>query len=155
MQAQEFYKTRGDRVVPIYFISQIQWEEGIENLTSVERNYFSIRQFKGKLGDYCFILNADGVIEKAYIGSGTGNQESALANAALSLPPGNYQLQEKLALQVAVSWGLAQYRFDKYKKYELQPRILIVGTNEIDHILNLTNSLFLVRDLINKPSCDM
>ncbi|HAT1824089.1 leucyl aminopeptidase family protein [Legionella pneumophila] len=155
MQAEVFYKSCGDRVVPVHLISQSQWDEGIENLTPMERNCFSVRQFKGKLGDYCFILNADGVIEKAFIGSGTGNQESALANAALLLPPGNYQFQDKLSRESGVVWALAQYRFDEYKKYELQPRVLIVEANDMDYILSLANSLFLVRDLINTPTCDM
>lgn len=155
MQADVFYKSRGDRVVPVYLISQTQWEDGIEELTPVERNCFFVRQFKGKLGDHCFILNADGVIEKAFIGSGAGNQETALANAALLLPPGSYQLQDELIHEAAVAWGLAQYRFDEYKKNEWQVRVLIVEENEITSILALTNSLFLVRNLINKPTCDM
>lgn len=155
MQADLFYETHGDRVIPLYLISQSQWEEGIEGLNAAERNCFAVRQFKGKLGDYCFISNADGVVDKAYIGSGSGLQESALAHAPLLLPPGSYQLQEKLSQAAAVHWGLAQYRFIAYKNYELQPRQLIVTNEELSDILAMTQSIFLVRDLINTPTCDM
>ena len=109
MQADLFYETHGDRAIPLFLISQTQWAEGGETLSSAERNCFALRQFKGKLGDYCLIHNADGMVDKAYIGSGSGNQELALANAALLLPPGSYQLQDKLTQGAAVTWGLAQY----------------------------------------------
>lgn len=155
MQADLFYETSSSRAVPLYLIPQGQWEEGIERFTAIERNYFTIRQFKGKLGDYCFIPNADGLIDKAYVGSGRGNQESALAHAALLLPAGSYQLQEKLSQGAAVNWGLAQYRFDAYKKHELPQRRLVVDEQDLPEVLALTQSIFLVRDLINKPASDM
>ncbi|KTD79229.1 leucyl aminopeptidase family protein [Legionella waltersii] len=155
MQADLFYNTRGDRVVPISLISQSEWEEGQDNYSSLESNCFFARQFKGKLGDYTFIPNSDGVVEKAYIGSGTGNQESALANAALVLPPGCYRLQGPLSKEAAVNWSLAQYRFDAYKKWDTPIKTLIVDPNELDSILALSKSIYLVRDLINRPASDM
>lgn len=155
MQADLFYEMHNERAIPLYLISQPQWEENVETFSSAERNGFALRQFKGKLGDYCLVYNADGVIDKAYIGSGAGAQEQALAQAAVLLPPGSYQLQEKLSQGAAVNWGLAQYRFTDYKKYDLQPRLLLVSEDERDDILALTQSIYLVRDLINKPACDM
>ncbi|KTD65059.1 leucyl aminopeptidase family protein [Legionella shakespearei] len=155
MQADLFYETHSDRAIPLYLISQMQWEEGMDTLTPMERNCFATRQFKGKSGDYCFINNADGMIDKAYIGSGTGAQESALAQAALLLPPGSYRLQEKLSQKAAVNWGLAQYRFVAYKHYDLQPRLLLVDEAELHDVLALTQAIYLVRDLINKPTNDM
>ncbi len=155
MNSDLFYKTRCETAVPLYLISQSQWEEGVEVLSSSERNCFSTRQFKGKLGDYCLINNANGQVNKAYIGTGDGNQEQALAHAALSLPPLSYQVQDILSHGAAVSWALAQYRFDFYKKMEIQPRVLIVGEEDLNGILALTDAIFLVRDLINKPASDM
>lgn len=155
MSADLFYKTQDSRVIPFYLVSQSQWEEGMETLTAAERNCFAVRQFKGKSGDYCFILNADGVIDKAYIGCGSGNQESALANAALVLPPGTYQLQDKLTEAAAVNWSLAQYKFAVYKKYDVQPRYLIVSEDELPNVTAMAKSIFLVRDLVNKPTSDM
>ena len=155
MQADLFYETHGDRAIPLFLISQTQWAEGGETLSSAERNCFALRQFKGKLGDYCLIHNADGMVDKAYIGSGSGNQELALANAALLLPPGSYQLQDKLTQGAAVTWGLAQYRFVAYKKYDPQPRLLVVNEEELTDVIALTQSIYLVRDLINKPTNDM
>lgn len=155
MHADLFYETHCGRAIPLYLLSQFQWEERLDTLTSAERNSFSIRQFKGKLGDYCLIHNADGLVETAYIGSGLGNQEVALANAALLLPAGSYQVQETLTQGAAINWALAQYRFVAYKKQDLQPRILVLMEEDLKDILILTQSLFLVRDLVNTPASDM
>lgn len=155
MHGDLFLVTHCDRAIPLYLISQTQWEESKDAFAAVERNYFAIRQFKGKIGDCCLMNNADGVVEKAYIGSGAGSQELALANAAMLLPPGNYQLQEPLNQDAAVNWALAQYRFVPYKKVDILPRCLLVEKEQLKQISSLTESLFLVRDLINKPANDM
>jgi leucyl aminopeptidase len=155
MLADLFYETHNDKAIPLFLISQRQWDEKLDSLTSAERNCFSIRQFKGQLGDYCLINNADGLVDKAYIGSGLDNQELALAHAALLLPVGSYQVQETLDQGAALAWALAQYRFVAYKKYEVQPRVLVLKEEDLKDILALTQSLFLVRDLVNTPTSDM
>jgi len=155
MQADLFYNIRCDSAVPLYLISQIQWEEGIEAFTSNERNCFITHNFKGKLGDYCLINNSNGLVSKAYVGTGDGNQELALAHAALILPMSNYEVQDMLSHGAAIAWALAQYRFGGYKKLEIQPRVLIVNTDDLKGILALAQSIFLVRDLINTPTSDM
>lgn len=155
MQADLFFQTRCDNAVPLYLISQSQWDEGVEILSSIEKNCFLSRQFKGQLGDHCVIHNANGQVSKVYVGSGEGNQELALAHAALVLPPGSYEVQDILTHGAAMQWALAQYRFNVYKKQEIQPRHLVVNEHDLKDILALTQAIFVVRDLINTPSNDM
>lgn len=156
MQAKLFYDIHSDRAIPLYLLSQCQWEAGIETLNAVERNCFALYQFKGKIGDFCLIHNADGLVDKAYVGTGSGNQAHALAHAALFLPPNHsYQVQESCTQEAAMAWALAQYRFEAYKKSDLQPRLLVVAADELDDLLGLTQAHFLVRDLVNKPTNDL
>jgi len=155
MQAHLFYATHSDSSIPLYLISEGQWEEGIERITASEQNCFTTHQFKGRLGDYCFINNANGQMVKAYIGTGEGNQELALAHAALLLPANSYEAQDILSHRSTVTWALAQYRFDDYKKITLNPRLLVINESDLKDILPLAQALFLVRDLINKPANDM
>lgn len=155
MQAELFYETNSDQAIPLYLIPQTQWEEGLDFLTSVERNCFSLKEFKGKIGEYCLITNADGLIDKAYIGSGCGNNGLALANAALFLPANTYQVQEVVTQEAAIHWALAQYRFKHYKKNEIKPRRLVVQSEDLPPLLALADAHFLVRDLINKPTNDL
>ncbi len=155
MQAELFYETSGDQAIPLYLIPQNQWEEGLDFLTSVERNCFTLREFKGKIGDYCLISNADGLIDKVYIGSGSGNNGLALANAALFLPANTYQIQGVVKQEDFIHWALAQYSFQHYKKNEIKPRRLVVQPEELPNLLALADAHFLVRDLINKPTNDL
>ena len=156
MQARLFYETQDDRAIPLYLISESQWKESIEDtLTSAECNCLASHQFKGKIGDYCFVNNADGLIDKVYIGTGDGDPARALANAALLLPPNNYQIQEFCTQEMAIHWALAQYRFEFYKKQEIQPRRLVVPANDLDDLLDLVQAHFLVRDLVNQPTSNL
>ncbi len=155
MKADLFYETRNEKAVPLYLMSESQWNENLEPLSASERNCFQSREFKGKLGDYCLINNANGLVMKAYVGTGDGNQEMAMAHAAGILPAGSYQVQDILSHAAAVNWALAQYRFDLYLKKEVKPRLLLVQHQDLKDILALAESIFLVRDLVNTPTNDM
>ncbi|KTC90889.1 leucyl aminopeptidase family protein [Fluoribacter dumoffii] len=155
MQAKLFYETQSDRAVPLHLISQDQCEERISMLASAEQNCLALHQFKGKIGDSCFVQNADGLIDKVYIGTGDGNQFQALANAALMLPPDVYQVEGQCTQEAAMNWALAQYRFEAYKKQEVKPRVLLVHPDHLNDLLALTQAQFLIRDLINKPTSDL
>jgi leucyl aminopeptidase len=155
MQAHLFYDTNGERAIPLHMISKAQWQEMERFLTSVEVNCFTLNEFQGTLGDCCLIHNADGLIDKAYIGTGDEKQEEALANAALLLPAHRYEVQGSFSQEAALFWALAQYRFDEYKKSELKPRVLIVKPERLSSLLALAQAHFLVRDLVNKPTNNM
>lgn len=155
MQADLFYVTPGEADVPLHFISQNQWEEGSHNFSTFERNYFINQEFNGKIGDFCIFYDANGQVNKAYVGAGDGNLEQALANAAISLPACRYQVQDILSYHAVVAWSLAQYRFDAYKKQEINPRLLVIKPDDFNEIVALADAIFLVRDLINKPANDM
>lgn len=155
MKADLFYTSVTEFATEIVFISETQWQEGSLSLTPAEHNYFTLKHFKGKVGECCFLNNADGLLDRVFVGTGEGDQEKALAQAALSLPPGSYQLQQPTSQEAALYWALAQYRFLDYKKQEFKPRLLVIGEVERAALLPLVESIFLVRDLINKPANDM
>lgn len=155
MRAELFYETKNDQAIPLYLIPQTQWEEGLDFLTDTERNYLALSEFKAKIGDCCFIHNAQGLLEKAYVGSGDNNNELALAHAALLLPAQTYQIQGLITEESAIHWALAQYRFERYKKTERQLRRLIIQADALPNILALVQAQFLVRDLINRPTSDL
>lgn len=155
MQAELFYTIDSTHPVPLYLISQKQWEKHSSLLTPIERNYFIQTQFNGKIGEYCLLYNADGLLEKAYVGTGDGNQALAMAHAALLLPANSYQLQDICSQETALFWALAQYRFEKYKKVLVPPRLLVIEQQMFTNLIHLAQTHFLVRDLINQPASDM
>ncbi|WED42197.1 leucyl aminopeptidase family protein [Legionella cardiaca] len=152
MYAQMFYETSPDKGTPLFLIDQTQWEQGIETRTPAENNFFSLQQFKARAGEVCLITNSDGLLIKAYLGTGNNEEAFALACAALRLPTGCYLPQKELSPSISVAWALAQYRFTDYKKQEITPNILVVNEKNLPAILAETNAIFLVRDLINTPT---
>ncbi|KTC96289.1 leucyl aminopeptidase family protein [Legionella feeleii] len=156
MRADLFYDTHSEKAVPLLLVTKAEWEKGLETLTTAERNAFAGQQFKGKAGDLCLINTPDGLLHKVYLGTGDDdNQSQALAQAAKSLPPGHYIPQQDLKQEACIAWALAQYRFTDYKKQDTLPTVLIVNKAQLTAILADCNAIFLVRDLINKPSNDM
>lgn len=155
MFAEQFYTTHNDTSIPLYLMSQSQWAEGMEVLSTEEKNCLLARQFEGRLGQFAVIHHVNGQISKAYIGTGNGNQELALAHAALALPAYSYQVQDLLSHNAALAWSLAQYHFDAYKKSTVLPRLLIVNEEDLNDILPLAKAIFVVRDLVNAPTNEM
>lgn len=154
MQATLFYAVLPQEAVHLFLVTKTDWEQGLAELTPVERNHFTTQQFQGKLGELCLLTNAQGLLAKVYLGLGDESDGigQALAVAATALPPGCYQLQQALAPEVYVTWGLAQYRFSSYKKSTSLPRILVVPSELLDSVLAECQATFFVRDLINQPS---
>ncbi|KTC85521.1 leucyl aminopeptidase family protein [Legionella brunensis] len=155
MHAKMFYETSSDKAIPLFLISQVQWEQGLETVTSAENNFLKLQQFKAKAGDICLITNQDGVLTKVYLGTGNKEEVLAAACAASRLPPGCYLPQQELSQSATVAWALAQYRFTEYKKQEIIPNILIVDEGKLPALFAEVDAIFLVRDLINIPTNDL
>ncbi|MCW8449990.1 leucyl aminopeptidase family protein [Legionella quinlivanii] len=152
MQAELFYKNQGQDIVPVFLLAKQDWDSGMPELISSERHQFFTQRFKGNAGDICIISGDNGKCQKVYLGAGESNSYSlSLAIAASRLPEGNYQLQQDLSNADIIFWGLAQYCYDRYKKQEIQPRVLILKKN-LQDIIQDVDAAFLVRDLINAPT---
>lgn len=79
----------------------------------------------------------------------------AIAHAALFFPENTYQVQDTLTQEAALYLALAQYRFEKYKKNDLKPLLLMIQEGKLPALSHLAQAHFLVSDLINLPACDM
>ncbi|OGV51990.1 MAG: leucyl aminopeptidase [Legionellales bacterium RIFCSPHIGHO2_12_FULL_42_9] len=161
MQATLFYEANGSaNVIPLVLISKPQWEQGQEWMPEHERAYLKSTRFAGELGQLCLIHAASGELKTVYIGIGEGNANSnetlALSMAATTLPGDyRYELSHELSPFALLSWSLAQYRYDRYKKQTVVPRILVVAAEQLPAILTEAEAVFLIRDLINAPTNDM
>ncbi|MBA2657087.1 MAG: leucyl aminopeptidase family protein [Tatlockia sp.] len=155
MNPNIFYQSQSEKATPLFLISKLEWQQGLEALPEKERNCCAAQQFTGNLGEVCFINGEDGIIVRAYAGTGEGNEILALANAATRLPPGCYIPQQTVSHTALVAWSLAQYRFENYKKQNQLARILVVDETSLAAILMEARSVFLVRDLINTPTNDL
>lgn len=155
MQADIFYKTTCSDALPLSFLSKAEFQQQLPGLTPYEREHFAIQQFNGNLGQFAIIRNAKGRPEKIIIGTGDGHQALAMAHAATMIPPGHYYPESQLSEFAQISWGLAQYRFDRYKSADALPRVLLLPKEKLDLLLPEIKAVFLVRDLINTPANDL
>lgn len=156
MQANLFYQSGVENAIPLILLNQTECEENsFENLSEFERNCLNTRQFKGMLGDIVILDNADGLPCKVYVGSGENQKIQALAIAAIRLPKGCYLAPNALEKPAILVWSLAQYGFDRYKDIAITPKILAVDLSILPTILIESESIFLVRDLINTPANDL
>jgi leucyl aminopeptidase len=155
MQAEVFYQGQADDAVPLFLITQEEWDSGLNYFHLDEKSAFISQQFNGKTGDICVLANPKGLLIKAYLAIGEGGIEQALAMAALKLPAGSYDPQTQIPSTAAIKWGLAQYKFDQYKKQDTSIRKLILSHDQLTDVLVDVKSIFLVRDLINAPTNDM
>ncbi|MDP1603159.1 MAG: leucyl aminopeptidase family protein [Legionella sp.] len=152
MRSDLFYQTEASQALPLFLVTKAQWESKDSFLTDTERNLLATQQFKGKPGDIALITDAEGLPTKACIGAGDNNEVLAIAHAATRLPKGNYTLQKDVSHFALVTWALAQYRFDHYKKHEITPRVLTLTSDKLDAVKREAAAIFLVRDLINTPA---
>lgn len=124
--------------------------------------------FAGKPGQVCVLPAPDGSIAGAFYGLGPSPKEGArparerypLARAADLLPAGIWRIESTpgdIDLRIgALSWLLAEYRFDRYKKIEGAKAHLVCPKGvDAGQVLALAAGEFLARDLINTPTSDM
>lgn len=140
--------------IPFILLTKKQVEAALISsaYTPLEKNAMKVQQFKGNIGDICFIYDAQGYIARIYIGSGEDAPAAAIAATITRLPAGTYYAEHPLPDTALLSWSLAQYQFTAYKTIETAPRILYVLDKTLSAILAEADAVFLVRDLINTPT---
>jgi leucyl aminopeptidase len=155
MQASCFYQIGTHNAISLGFISQDALERSAIDISADERLAMTTQQFNGGLGELCFISNPDGALNKVWVGIGLKNEATALTHAVNRLPEGRYTTTTPLSTQALLSWSLAQYKFDRYKKNPTAPKILSLTETDFQITVAEAEAIFLVRDLINTPTNDM
>ena len=157
MQAQTFYtRDASTNPVSLVLICRDEYSQIKESLPLCDKAYWERAFFQGEVAQHVLVHDADGQLNKVYIGVGENKQVEAMAYAATVVPGGQfYQSSQSLSLQAQSVWSLAQYRFDRYKKTTREPARLLVESNLLDSVLIEANMVFFIRDLINTPTNDL
>lgn len=150
---------------PIVIIFSENYTDWLENQTAVTRNWLSSSKFDGK--GFRIIPSADGSISSVIYSIARDVDYFVAADLPTLLPEGQYQLSElpadlssadaeKLTLDFAITWGLASYSYDRYKKESKTLPVLVLSNQKlIDDALKVITSISLVRDMINCPASDL
>lgn len=155
MKAEQFYQMDSKQARPLIGMNAQAYLTQAASLSKIERNVLASQQFKGKPGDVGLIYDAQGYLEKVYIGQDGTLDAKAIAHAMSQLPPMVYEISQPVSLSVLTAWAIAQYQFDRYKPSKTLPKVLTVTGAEYQSVLAQVNAVFLIRDLINTPANEM
>jgi leucyl aminopeptidase len=112
--------------------------------------------FKAAAGQCCAVPSGKGSISGWLFGQEKEGWLYQLAPLPSALPEGVYRLESdwtrEQRLRASLGWGLAGYRFERYKANGKPRPLLLLDEDIADDVRALCEAQNLVRDLINTPT---
>jgi leucyl aminopeptidase len=141
---------------PIRPVSKDGLDEWKESASAAHRQWVENSGFTASDGQVCALPGADGEVESWLVAVKEEGFLYRLSSAAACLPAGVYRLDCDWAApertQASLGWGLALYRFDRYKANRKPSPVLLLDTDIEHDVRSLCNAQCLVRDLVNTPT---
>ncbi len=134
-------------------------ESWLQRASDRVRDWVQANGFKAKPGQVCILPDAGGGIEAVLFGMQADGWLTQLAAIVENLPAANFRLESEWTRDqrflASLGWGLACYRFDRYKKAaDSLPSLVLDEDIDADTRSQLMAQA-LVRDLINTPTENM
>ena len=116
--------------------------------------------FEATPGSVLLLPGKDGDASGALVGMGGDDDIWSWSAASDKLPKGRYKLAREpkasTANRLALGWGLAAYKFTRYKgKPKQHPELVWPKNADQGAVAAAVEATFLTRDLINTPASDM
>jgi leucyl aminopeptidase len=155
-----FTTSTTEQVIPIIPIVNSEFLGWIEKQSVKLKTWIRINEFKAKSATFCFVPDKNGQLKQIFLGINNQNDFWAFGILPTKLSEGTYQIQDDLTTKqlqnIAIAWGLGNYKFTVYKKsLASKAKLLISEMCDLQYIENVVSSISLVRDLINYPAEDM
>ena len=146
--------------VPITPIAETAFTQWIADQPAALQGWTATTGFQGKAGTISLIQGADGTLARVLFGIPEKPTLWDWAPLASELPVGTYAVDSELAkaqaTDLALVWGLAQYRFDRYKSNDKgRPSLVVPASADLAHAKRMARFTNMVRDLVNTPAADM
>ena len=140
-------------------IRRSEFEAWAEQTSDARKSWLKASGFRAEPGQVCALPGADGAVEAWLFGMQEDDWLLQLAAVVPKLPEGIYRLESDWALEqrllAALGWGLACYRFDRYKEDRVVRPTLLVDDDIGEEVRRLSSAQGLVRDLVNTPTENM
>jgi leucyl aminopeptidase len=153
------FTTKSSEAIPIYGITKDSIDSFVAEFPEFA-SWIENSNFKAKPRSLSIIKSEVGKLKAVLYGCSEG-YESFWDGAFLAdiLPCHyTYTLQSNVIehSHFYFSWGMATYKFDRYKESEKKfPNLVVLDENLAKQISSMVSSNFLVRDLINTPANDL
>ncbi len=128
----------------------------MQSATPNHRQWAETSGFKARPGQFCALAGSENEVRLLIFGMQKEGWISQLSTIFSKLPEGIYRLQcdwdPQQRLQASLGWGLAAYRFDRYKKSKTPQATLLLDEDIDKDVRALCEAQCLVRDLVNTPT---
>lgn len=115
--------------------------------------------FRAAPGSLLLVPDGQGGLAQVLAGREPSDRLWSLAHLPAALPEGDYRLAAEWSAEeqerAAIGWGLACYRFDRYKAMDRPAARLVLEADDERRIRTLVESAAFVRDLVNTPAIDL
>ncbi len=146
----------GKTVISLVPLKESEFEDWRQTLSENFRQWVGSSGFKAKAGQFCTMPGDGDMAPSCVFGMQDEGWLNQLSSLVSRLPEGVYQLRcewdSEQRLQASLGWGLAAYRFDRYKKNKKPQAILLLDEDIDDQVRALCDAQCLVRDLVNTPT---
>jgi len=143
-------------VIPLRPVARDEFEQWKKSAPPAHRQWVEDSGFKSSAGKFCALPATDGGIEYWLFGVRERGWINRLSVLAAGLPEGVYRLEcgwsREQRAQASLGWGLALYRFERYKAGKTPRPLLLLGEDIDSEVRSLCEAQCLVRDLVNTPT---
>jgi len=140
-------------LVPLREPDLAGWQEGCSRR---QQRWLTASGFEAKPGQCIALPDEEGNVHSWVFGMQEEGWLYQLAAIYRSLPPGSYALAgawtEKQVCQAALGWGLAAYRYERFKKENHNARTLHLSPEVAAVVQAQCAAQCFVRDLVNTPT---
>lgn len=146
--------------LPIHLVHKKNLGAWLKAQTPFNRHWIEANRFDAKPASYCLLPDKDGRLGGVVCGVEEKLDAWSIAHLPTQLPPQTFWLEGKLtppqATQLTLGWVLANYNFNRYKKNDGKPPILLAPKGcDTAYVQAMSASMCWARDLINTPANDM
>ncbi|PIQ36285.1 MAG: leucyl aminopeptidase [Lysobacterales bacterium CG17_big_fil_post_rev_8_21_14_2_50_64_11] len=152
--------SRSTDATALYALRSDQLFDFLQTQPEPVQRWTAVNAFTAVPGSALLVPGAHGEATLVMAGISDGDDPFALAHLPYTLPEGDYRLvavpgQSLSFARAALGWGLASYRFSRYRKSErAAARLLLDDSAHADWLAQLA-ACCRVRDLVNTPTEDM
>jgi leucyl aminopeptidase len=156
-----YHEAKNKIEIPIVLVTSDSYAKKLKQSSPCVKNWLETTEYSPKPGAYRFIPNEKGRVSEIVLCVDIKNSLWSLAPLMSVLPAGQYYCDVHFCIGLdlglaALGFGLAGYRFDRYKaKKDEVPGVVSLRVENIEELQNMKESITLVRDLINIPCEDL
>lgn len=143
-------------VISLIPVRESELDDWLQSAAPNHRQWAASSGFKAKPGQFCAMAGTDNEVSFVVFGAQESGWLGQMCALVSRLPEGVYRLSSdwdrEQRLQASLGWGLAAYRFERYRKNQAPGATLQLDEDIEKDVRALCEAQCLVRDLVNTPT---